>query len=696
MYRLLVNTNTDLPHNPALDRWEEVDLAADTVIALTLQANDIGDLKTRQSNRSNQLKLPCTPHNNGLFGIADDPKSLTDKPYRYLDCRLYADGVELVGAGGKLELREVDDFHNATIYSGLFTFFDATKDRKLRELDLSNLLLPDPASGKPIRKNLSSVAWDVTSVANTSLNDDVLFPLISWDDSETKAAPGYIFSFADTTEDAGTPDERRVARTAVEAGYILPAVKYHSLLEAVCQNHGYTLEMDKSLMDDTEGAYRRLAVPVANAKPSETDINRCTDAHYTDAKGQTIGENQVFYRFAKGNMQSATADSRLSIHPTNPEWLVLTPIASGNYTITFSFNVTDVGSKCTLVLAVAAMNSDGSQGARDKDEEVDPNANNRHHAHTYTLNLTKNQPMMIAIHARHYSGWFSNRYVTLNNLDIALSNPKLTSPVFPSVAFPIAPNLPELSQSDLIKAACQLFALTVDVDDERKIVRFQSYKTLYDNLAAGNIKDWSHKLDDCEHKHLFKWSSYGQKNTIKYKEDEDGAGIKLTNEGYFSLDDHTLPPEKNLFELPFAAGEDHSVCNLTLANIRLFKSGAIGNDTKPKLVYVEKRDSPVRFKRGEKNEDRIDLNIHYCARFQPLNLQDTVGREYRYLSQGLLRRAHVIIEKLLLQPTDIAGFDHSVPIFLSKYATCFYVNKAINYVDGRLTQVELVALRPLQ
>jgi hypothetical protein len=69
---------------------------------------------------------------------------------------------------------------------------------------------------------------------------------------------------------------------------------------------------------------------------------------------------------------------------------------------------------------------------------------------------------------------------------------------------------------------------------------------------------------------------------------------------------------------------------------------------------------------------------------------------YKVLQDGLLNNSRVVKERLRLTPIDMHNFSHAVPIFLSKYGCCFYVNKINNYQPNRLTEVELVAMRPLK
>lgn len=73
MYKLLVNTN---PEDPEWGEWVSADVG-DATIALTYEANNLAELKSREVNRSNRIKLPRTPVNDRLFGMPTEPLSVT-------------------------------------------------------------------------------------------------------------------------------------------------------------------------------------------------------------------------------------------------------------------------------------------------------------------------------------------------------------------------------------------------------------------------------------------------------------------------------------------------------------------------------------------------------------------------------------------------------------------------------------------
>jgi len=112
----------------------KVDVSPSTSVALSSQSNDIGEIKDRQGNFSNTIKLPDTPLNRSVFGFANVPSSQSVEPYRKLPCKYYADGVEIVSNGYCVCVNSNNGF-SIVIYSGNTSLFDALEGKNLSDLD---------------------------------------------------------------------------------------------------------------------------------------------------------------------------------------------------------------------------------------------------------------------------------------------------------------------------------------------------------------------------------------------------------------------------------------------------------------------------------------------------------------------------------------------------------------------------------
>jgi hypothetical protein len=84
---------------------------------------------------------------------------------------------------------------------------------------------------------------------------------------------------------------------------------------------------------------------------------------------------------------------------------------------------------------------------------------------------------------------------------------------------PIKSNLPNIKQIDFFKTFLQIYGLTVDVDDENKMVRAYTFNHI-NNLKL-SAKDWSSKYQKDSGKQRFTIGSYAKQNYLKYKTDEN-------------------------------------------------------------------------------------------------------------------------------------------------------------------------------
>ncbi len=675
MYQLIINTNTEKSGTTELDCWEDVDLGTATV-ALTYQANDLAELKSREVNRSNRIKLPRTARNNRLFGLPSDPLSATVAPYRYFDCRLYDNGVELFGAGAKLQLMDTTGTsYEVCIKGSMFDFFDKIKDLSLRDLDTATYLLKTGI-------NLKYTSWNVNEVANTDISKDIVFPLMDWDTANnanlTYTQPGLPSNmFGD--EETDSPIEGD-ARIHIEAKYIFPAVKLHRLVEAICKVQGYELELPINVdnPDDPDCLYRRAVVPVSSLALSDKDLDRIKNIS---------AENKNSYRLASGEYFDITKGTYKNLRRDWGSRTVFIPKVSGTYTFYIETTPTQLPSN-SYVRFVYGSKSDSIGGSV-----------------KLSMELNKTTTTVVAVELSVGDEFYFNIQnagigaVTMSSIKFFCAKFEGRESIFPADEFPVVANLPDITQLDLIKAVCQLYGLVMSIDDSNKRIETYTIDTVVDNINNGNFLDWSHKLDDTDHSSTYQWSSYGQKNYITYAEEEGKDGEKLQDRAYFTIDNHTLAAEKTLFELPFATCEETNVRGLAMAKIRMVEGGDSSPDSitesKPKLLCLKERDNvEVRFKDPESDNRSINRNITCIASFNSLSIEHFINSYYTTLSIQLLQRVRVLKEKLWLRPIDIQNFDHRMPIYFSKYNSCFYMNKINNYQPNKLTEVELVAILP--
>lgn len=161
---------------------ELCDLSDSTPIALTLQVNNLADLKDRQSSYSNTIKLPKSVNNKRILGQSQSDSFTQDAPYILLPCKLIQNGVEQIRQG-VITMQRVSDFFECQITYGVKGLADAlkksvfnpvterlvsTEDAKLVDMDWTDIPNFDYTQ--------TSVAASQTVTGGTG----VLFPVIDY------------------------------------------------------------------------------------------------------------------------------------------------------------------------------------------------------------------------------------------------------------------------------------------------------------------------------------------------------------------------------------------------------------------------------------------------------------------------------------------------------------------------------------
>lgn len=117
-------------------RGKRIDLLPGKPIPVTYSANDLAELKNRQSNFTRRFKIPMTHNNREVLELSEQLNSNTNFPYQQHSARLIQDGIQLIPDGIFELKRSARDF-TGQIISGNADLFDKMDGKNIRELDLS-------------------------------------------------------------------------------------------------------------------------------------------------------------------------------------------------------------------------------------------------------------------------------------------------------------------------------------------------------------------------------------------------------------------------------------------------------------------------------------------------------------------------------------------------------------------------------
>lgn len=244
------------------------------------------------------------------------------------------------------------------------------------------------------------------------------------------------------------------------------------------------------------------------------------------------------------------------------------------------------------------------------------------------------------------------------------------SEAFFKTEWSVALNLPNVKQKDFFKAMLAIYNLMPSFDPYSNTLRLVPMQQLEANKAKA--KDWSDKLVSLNNEPTpiqYRFGEFAQRSWFRYKEDET---VLTTGDHYFTIDDEQLEAEKDIVKLPFAASEERG----GLLYLPMFEQDNEGK-------WVRKKIQP-----------RIALlNRAYVAglarsEFAPLRFENLIPQHYTVL-QGILDRCKGITPYLLLNATDVQGYDCAIPIWLEQYQAYFYLNQITEYTGEGPTQCQL-------
>ena len=217
MYKLLIKNADGV--------FETADFGKDTPY-FTFAVNDVAATEDAQANYSQRLVLPFTTTNNRLMGYLNAPQSGAKNAYNYAECRLYCDGLQMVGEGGVLYLLDcTDDSYEVQVLSGVADLFAELEkvDFESGLAELGEPIMPTNSSVTPVRGleklNAETLAGDTNwlwaehtigfnNTSNTGVVNELytrLYPLVwlSHNDNTLGLLPallnkiGWSFEFSD-------------------------------------------------------------------------------------------------------------------------------------------------------------------------------------------------------------------------------------------------------------------------------------------------------------------------------------------------------------------------------------------------------------------------------------------------------------------------------------------------------------------
>jgi hypothetical protein len=636
------------------DKWERLDMGSEKP-ALTIQSNDLAELKDRQAEYTQELILPLTGRNLRILGHPHLSDSDTDSPYKFWECRLFAGENQLARKGAVLSIDGVtDEGIECQILGAAIGLFDT-----LNEAPMSDITEP-------------SITWSAGGMFEPSGDPGIL---------DVSPITGGVVAFASFFRGKEYPVASLGSR------YNLPFIYAQWMVEAILGQHGFSWEHN---LDEYVGS-ERFALPVVDAQADE-DSFADFDAYGGLTAYQTLSTSPRYLIpviESSGVGMLTVVGSNNSLEDAYVQYM--SPVeATLNLRVRVAWPNLAVEDRVTRELNVVYNGED----LMDYTCEFGPEA----FEETIQIKVSPGVPVVISLRYMAIA-WGVNENLVAD-FEVEVTN-------FVSERVPyggkihLPRNLGFETQGDFIKAFIQAHGLFVNVDRSNETVYTYTAKKIYDNKPYA--VDWTHKLSGGQPKMVFDLG-YAQVNSIPMKENSED---EVEDEAEFGVEDSTLEVKKTLFELPFEAGYDWAreakVAGVQVtdqvANIPVFTKGSDEDATEQENLDASELSTgqPHLVRIGETS--RLIKSGEYpyafkiaCKVASHVSAQELVDTFYSELVSGMLSGSKVLTVELNLSALDIERFDPFVPVYLKQHGAFFYVNKISNFVSGQLTTVELIKL----
>lgn len=636
------------------DKWERLDIGNEKP-ALTLQNNDLAELKDRQAEYSQEFVLPLTGRNLRALGQLDLLDSTTDAPYRFFECRLFAGENQLAGKGAVLSVNGVSrDGIECQVLGAAIGLFDT-----LNEAPMSDITEP-------------SITWSAGGMFSPS-GDPGIF--------DTVPITGGIVAFASFFRGKEYPVN------SIGSRYALPFIYAQWIVEAIFESHGFSWVHNLGEYAGSE----RFALPVVDAQADEDSF-----ADF-DAQGEltayptlsTAPRYLIPVIASSGSGMLTVVGSNNSLEEAYVQYLSSVE-ATLDLRVRVDWPNLAVDDRVNRTLSVV-YNGEELVGYN---YELGPDA----FQETIQIKVLPGVPVVISLLYMAIA-WGVNENLVAD-FEVEVTN-------FVSEKVPyggkihLPRNLGFDSQGDLVKAFIQAHGLFVHVDRPSSTVYTYTAKKIYDNKPYA--VDWTSKLTKGGAKIAFDLG-YARENTVSMKENsEDG----VEDEATFEVADATLTAKKTLFELPFEAGYNWSresrIAGVqvtdVVANIPVFTKGEDEDASEQDRLDSSELStgSPHLVRIGESNR-LVNLGEYPytdkvgCKVASHVTAQELLDTFYGEMISGMLSGSKVLTAEFNLSALDIERFDPFTPVYLKQHGAFFYVNKISNFISGQLTTVELIKL----
>lgn len=643
----------------------ELDLSGGTVIAVTYQANNIGELQQRQGAFTNTFQVKANDTNAAALGFANIPTSNTLFPYRKILSTYFQDGVETF-SDGEMRISKIENgFFHLNVVAGNVDLSAAIGDLIVGELFADDTVYP----------------WTLQNAYDSrDKSRYYIYPVIDW-----RIDLDSMFS-----------------SPSVDVRQLLPCALMTAIFERLENYTGYTFT--GSYIDSDDHKNMILTPSDFSKNPDYYEEEDLTAKLIDDVfiaqlllpedSGNLSSENVPFYNSLDSDFTTThyypSQDEKASLHfAMTPYYTLSFTPSSGFVQITeqwFYFvariknNSGDVLAEYTSEVITAEATIDTI--TLEPMEVID--------IQTDVIDLFTGEGYFVAIEL------FGNGHPSLDTR-MRLQNKSYEDVIFyrrPTDVLTYGNNIRfrdlfRMKVKDVFYDVLNLRGLIIQTNQYTREVYFNYFNDLLINKSIA--KDWSDKVSISSSSLSFNFGKYSQRNNLIFKDNSEvteGLGNY-----YFNVDDQNLTAVSNAVQIKHPATEQTN--KYLGSNVPSIE----GLDNLNKWQKPEHRILEMSVQNSQYNVDFKDgsstltasTSIPYC-KFKGF---DVLVPEYYQALVDILTNTKALNLAFDLSPIDIQELDFSIPIYLNvpelDLNDYFYLNSISNYKGGA-TPCQLIRL----
>lgn len=665
---------------------KRVVLSDNEKIAVTFQVNDLGELKNRQANFTNENIAKVCAENKEIFGDCEVMQSLTNIPYKKNKAKIVEGGQEITNEGFAIVEKTDKDGYHFTVYSGNATFFELIKDKKLKDLDVAFL----------------NHCWSQTiQIASRTNTAGYIYAICNWENNLTyydvELERLYFSIFTHTL----------VHEIVTQAGwkevgpfFVAPPPKY---MQHLIPFSNKTLLHDDSLASLQTFSAWKFGTQTLTKFAANTQSGLLIIQYENDFSGAPHGfDNGGYSCGGIGGLGNNYEGGQIF-----PATSIYNVPGAGKYRFTAQafIQINGANQPCTTEMYIMKNNSVlGIVNAIIGQTSFTANPGSAANMFVDTGVVQMDDDDKVTVRMRLFAGVAgSDNFINIlggTQFDYHFKCIEVLPPIKAKFSkfLEVAPNLPDITQGEFLRGIAEQYGIFFQSDELKKELKFFQFKDIVNNIAKAKTLDNTKHVNQDEDEIEVHNTNYGQNNFMKYKEDDNV--LTSYGDGSFAIADETLELTKEVFTLPFAASHTDKpfVPQIPIANLTHLQGSR-----QPRCVYLKMYPAVAlnyKYRDGlGVTQTIVVTNVPatyfiFPGEIYNLGFNDSLIKDNYSELVFSLQQFKKLGARILWYDNELgANLDFEIPYYVTKHSAYFYLNQIKDYIQNSPKGTKTILIR---